>query len=311
MHLSTKIRPAFTMLEIIFVIVILGIVASIGSQIIAQVYESYILQKAISNSSGKINLAATQLVNRLESSIPGTVIARKDDNNFEAIEDNINKNWNILEWIGSDNDGFTYVGSANNRRPAWSGYCDVANSSKDSLSTPGSRLTKLDAIISNLSGSRLSDAAVIFPANKGDNLAHNVGFSETSAGSVVNIHPISSNVGDTNLTLVTKVTRTIKEHYKLTWTAYAVVPRALTAAIKKARGLPKNDTIYDLELYYDYQPWNGEKYNDGKNQILIRNISVFKFTGSGNTIHFKICQRESVGDKNLTINNCKEKVIMR
>ncbi len=46
-------RSAFSMLELIFVIVILGIVSSIGAELIAKVYENYIVQRALHRSSLK------------------------------------------------------------------------------------------------------------------------------------------------------------------------------------------------------------------------------------------------------------------
>lgn len=64
------------MLELIFVIIILGIVSSIGSQIIVQVYESYIVQRAQYRATMKTELALTQIANRLRYAIPGTVISR-------------------------------------------------------------------------------------------------------------------------------------------------------------------------------------------------------------------------------------------
>ncbi len=314
MLLSTlKNRKAFSMLELVFVISVLGIVASIGSQIIVQVYESYISQKAIHNSSIKTELAATQLVNRLAYSIPGTVIGRKDAAVFNAIE-NIpigTTDRVILEWIGEDADSFgaiaSMVSSGFARSPVWSGYADVAASSINTLSTPGSRLTALDGIISNLSASGIANAAILFPSTYN---AHTLGYQETPAGTIDGIHPISGQGGNTSLTLDAKANRTIKEHYKLAWTAYAVVPSVLTAAQLADRGLPAGDLVYDLILYYDYQPWDGENYTNGSSQTLIRNVSVFKFTGTGETIRFKICQRESVGGA-FTINSCKEKAVIR
>jgi len=137
-----------------------------------------------------------------------------------------------------------------------------------------------------------------------------LGYEETPAGNTDGIHPVNSQTGDTTLTLDAKANRTIKEHYKLAWTAYAVVPTVLTAAQLADRGLPAGDLVYDLILYYDYQPWDGENYTNGSSQILIQNVSVFKFTGAGESIRFKICQRESVGGA-FTINSCKEKAVIR
>ncbi len=303
----TNHKPGFTMLELIFVIVILGIVASIGSQIIVQVYESYLTQRAVHRSSIKTELAAVQISNRLTYSITGTIIGRKAANDFRAIE-NIpigTTDYEILEWISADEDSFGAIG------PAWSGYCDVNASSKDSLSTPGSTLSSLNTIISNLSTSGISDTAILFPSSY---TARTVGFWNGAAGNTDGIHPVSGNSGTDNLTLDSLgvgVERTIKEHYKLAWSAYAIVPTVkLDAAELANRGFESTDDIYDLELYYDYQPWEGEHYTAGSNTVLIRNISVFKFTGSANTIRFKICQRESIGG-NYTINTCKEKAVIR
>jgi len=65
MKITNNYKQAFTMLEIVFVIVILGVVASIGSKIIVQVYEGYIIQKAVHDASVKTELAINLLANRL------------------------------------------------------------------------------------------------------------------------------------------------------------------------------------------------------------------------------------------------------
>ena len=299
-----KHTSAFSMLELVFVIVILGIVSSIGSQIIVQVYENYITQRALHRSSVKTELATTQLSNRLAYSIPGTVIGRIDNATFASIG-NIPPgatNFTILEWIGYDADSFEAITAttALGRRPIWSGYADVDSSTRDNLSTPGSRLGKLDTIIDNLSTSRIGDAAILFPGAT----AHTVGFAET-ARSTANIHPVASAPTDTALALdALGIARTIKEHYKLAWTAYAVEPFN-PHVMPGTTGI-----VWDLRLWSDYQPWDGESYTDGTSALLIRNISVFKFTGSGNTIRLKLCQRENIGEA-FTTNSCKEKAVIR
>jgi prepilin-type N-terminal cleavage/methylation domain-containing protein len=75
--LYKKTKKAFSLLEIIFVIVILGVVASLSSQIIIQVYENYIIQRAVYNVSTKTELISNQIVNRLAYRIPGTTISKK------------------------------------------------------------------------------------------------------------------------------------------------------------------------------------------------------------------------------------------
>lgn len=314
-------RAAFTMIELVFVIVILGIVASIGAEIVVKVYESYITQRAIHKSSLKTELAATQVANRLAYSIPGTVIGRVvGANTFETV-DNIpfaSTDRNILEWIAYDADSFGAVTSSTTsgfeRRPVWSGYADVnatiVAGNVNQVITPGSRLSDLNSIIVNLrpSGSTTSitNATLFFPDTY---FVTNIGYDTTSAD-ISGTHPVSGATGETTLTLDARANRTFKEHYKLAWTAYAVVPTALTNAQKTDRGFETTDALWDLTFHYDYQPWEGEGYANGSSQILIRNVSVFNFTGTGDTVRFKICQRESIGGE-YTINTCKEKAVIR
>lgn len=311
-------RAAFSMVELIFVIVVLAIVATIGTEIIIKVYESFITQRAVHRSSIKTELAATQLANRLAYSIPGTVIGRVDAGTYEAI-DNIpagTNDRNILEWMAYDADSFGAITanptSSLERRPVWSGYADVdaiiTQGDQNLILTPGSRLSDLSTIIGNLSGSTktIADAAILFPTET--YTIDTIGY--TGGTSNVNIHPVAGQTSDTNLTLNNRASRTFKEHYKLLWTAYAVVPVALSNAEKTARGFDTSDELWDLTLHYNYQPWDGDYLTDGSDQVLIRNVSVFNFTGSGATIRFKICQRETVGGS-YTINTCKEKAVIR
>jgi prepilin-type N-terminal cleavage/methylation domain-containing protein len=147
MQKSIKNQKAFTMLELVFVIVILGIVSSIGAEIIADVYRSYILERATHRSSIKTELVANQLLNRLTYSIYGTVIGRKtSDNSYRAINDLDDTDYDILEWISYDNDSFSA-----GRRPYWSGVANYETASKSSFTSPASQFNNLNTIISNLS----------------------------------------------------------------------------------------------------------------------------------------------------------------
>jgi len=98
-----RLTPAFSMLELIFVIVILGIVASIGSEMIVKVYQQYIVQRAQHRASIKTELAATQIANRLASAIPGTVVRRDalSGGTIEGINDYMSlggDSYTVLQW---------------------------------------------------------------------------------------------------------------------------------------------------------------------------------------------------------------------
>ena len=265
-----RLRSAFTMLELIIVMSILGIVASIGTEMIVKVYESYIVQRAEHRATLKTELAATQIANRLASAIPGTVYRIRTNDTYELIDSDfpsgiVGDDYKGLQWVSSDTDSFAATAT-----PGWSGFCDIDNSSNTILSTPGSSLGLTNTIIGNLSsGKSISDAAIYFPY---DTVAHTIASVTTNTITL-----------DNNLS-------TIVEHYKLAWSSYALVVEG-----------------GDLYLYYDFNPTPATAVGNTRS-LLMRNISTFKFKGSGRTIRFKICKEEPINeDTNITA--CKEKAV--
>lgn len=298
------------MLELVFVIVILGIVASIASSIIVQVYESYIVQRALHRTSTKAELAATQIANRLTYRISSSVIGRYPGVGFKPIDElqqGDADTHTVLEWIAYDNDSFTAQST-----PGWSGFCDVDSSdtNKTKISTPGSNLADTSTIIGNLGGT-MTDAAIIFAGHEYsptiNYIANCMGFEDSTC-----ISPVSA-VSATSITITDNNPKVITDQYKLAWSAYAVVPTQVTGSELTSRGFQTGDLIYDLGLHYDYQPWATNapsSYAQAEsNSTLVTNVVSFRFTGNGDTVRFKICIAESIG--NSTITSCKEKAVIR
>jgi len=320
MRTDHKKQDAFTMIELVMVIVILGIVSSIGSEIIANVYKNYILQRATHRASFKTELAAQQIANMLSYRIPGTTLARdpNDLSNNRLVTDATDKNDTthiLLEWIGSDNDGFSTA-----LPPPWNGFCDVNASSQTTIKTPGSKLTKADTILKKLSRSSSSINPAIFFRRSGSSWKYSYDSSSSTIveyealrpdgtgclGMVSNDTSCISAVSftdDETLTFTgsaaTSTHKVITEHYKLAWTAYAIRP------------IDNGNGLFNLELYYNYRPWEGNNLNTAwpaDHATIITNVSVFKFAESGNTFRFKLCAQENIGeDYNITI--CKEKAV--
>ncbi len=290
------------MLELIFVIVILGIVSSIGAEIIAQVYESYIVQRATHRSSVKTELAATQIANRLTYAVPGTVIGRisQADATYRAIDDLDAETYKIMQWIGYDADSFG-AHTAASRRPGWSGLCDVDESNVTGIATPGSQLALSATIIGNLSNGTqgLSDAALFFASTYNPT---NISYGADSSG----LSTVASGAGETITLDAAAATRNISELYKLAWSSYAVVPVQRDGSVCTDPATQ----VCDLHLRYNFQPWDGDSYTNAASVVLLRNVTVFRFTGSGNTVRFKVCQRENIGE-DFNITTCKEKAVIR
>lgn len=306
-------RRGFSMIELIFVIIVLGIVASIGAGIISKAFEMHIVQKATDNAAIKTELAALQIANRLSHAIPWTLVAKNRAdafNDYERLSQLFTPGYTytILEWVGVDNDSFSARST-----PGWSGFCDISTSTPSQCSTPGSDLNTTNTIIGNLS-SRDADItkSAIFFKNYDFNstLAYHpecIGLVKHGANNNQNTScAIGVNAFNGEIISFDSNTPKIRaEHYALSWSAYAIVPENF----RDIDGDKKND-VWDLRLYYDYRPWESEKYTDGKSALLINNVSVFKFTSSANTIRFKLCIQQPIGEA-YPVTLCKEKAVIR
>lgn len=76
---NNRLISAFTMIELIIVIVILGIVASIGSEILKTLYDNYYWTAKIQRLESQANLAADAIAARLKHRIPQTTAAFSND----------------------------------------------------------------------------------------------------------------------------------------------------------------------------------------------------------------------------------------
>jgi len=279
-------RPAFSLVELIFVIVVLGIVASLGSELIANVYKNYILQRAQHRAEFKTELAALQIANRLQYAIPGTIYRRTGIGAGATVEDimtlpSINVDtYHVLQWVSSAHDSFEAIGCARAtaacRKPGWSGFIDLNQSTRTLLNSDGSNFSVADRIIRNLRrNGNVNNAVVYFPYD--------------TTGYVIQSHT------NENLTLAAPGPIRTWEHYKLAWSSYAL-------SVESG----------NLYLYYNLPPVI--KYviptNITTRALLLRNVTVFKFRSDGQTIRFKLCTSQRLSeqlDDNITV--CKEKAI--
>jgi len=186
------LRKAFSMIEVVFVIVILGIVSSIGAEIIANVYENYIVQRAQHRASIKTQLALNQITNRLRHAIPNTMGRRVDKTSPFLLATNLAPgNYSVLQWVGADVESFEAITSTSNRSPGWSGFIDIDASNPGSLSSPASNFSLANTIKTNLG--RTGNYAIYFPGDPTPYPATVLGSTiTTAAGRIVERYKLSS-----------------------------------------------------------------------------------------------------------------------
>ncbi len=291
------------MVELVVVIVIFGIIAAIGSDIYVKIYENYIVSRTMNNLQVKTELALDQIAKRLQYRIKDATIARMAtslNTIISAADPNLNDSYKILEWIGYDARGLKGFYNGTMYAPAWNGFIDVDNSNATYLSTPGSDLDNENAIVKAVShdDANLSDAALIFIGREEDFNISKYGWSP-SLNSVYAFDISEHNKTTIKITDAT-LPDEIYERYKLVWSAYAIAPEPLTC----------NEDC-NITLYENYQPWQGDAFNDsGKNirkYLLLEHVTTFKFKQDGDILHLKLCVGGKIVNKDISI--CKEKVV--
>ena len=298
-------RSAFTMIELIFVIVVMGIIGKFGVEFLAQAYKSFIFSKINhelqSTSEQTVEFIAARLQNRIKDS----VIARTGAvSTFTPIQGASGNTYKVLEWIASDEDGFRGT-----TKPLWSGIIDLENNSSSTtvLVSPETNTTASAALITILSNSQstFNNSALYFIGSNNDINAYGWdGTAITDQFSVM--HPITSVAGANNEDKFAPAVGNfsgidVYEYYKLSWTANAVVMENYDTTTKMG----------NLYFYHNYQPWNGEKYYDNNDSdhksLIMENVSTFQFISIGAIMKIQVCTKSRLVEE---YSLCKEKTVL-
>ena len=309
-------KRAFTLLELVVVIVVLGIIAMMSFNAIMNIYSNYFQTRTVNELETQTEIALEQISKRLEHRIKPSVIARKTDGAFLALNDsgvNLNAEYEILEFIPYAYEIFNDVPSGSNKAGRYSGYADLAKSSPATgLISPGSNFsTEVVETIKDLTckDDTRNDKCVDFTKKDGGVVAifsdvyYNVQDSFGYKGDITKLDIAKVGVKSTDgntLEISGFGGKQISEQYHLAYTANAIVPEQSADPKDTANG------VFDLNLYYDYRPWMGEKYKqNGEKATLAKNVTRFVFTEKNGVIVLKLCMRA----KNSEITICKSKAV--
>ena len=283
-------RKGFTLIEMIFVIVIFGIMSKFGAELLYKIYESYIYSNTLNRLQNQTELTVKQIANRLQYRIKDSTIARKSIStvaDYKAIG-SVDETYGAtaIEWIGVDINGWR--GDKTSTAPLWSGFIDLAASLDTNLSSPGTR-------------ANLKNYGLFFIGSEVDLESSSFGWDGTNLKSKpANITNIK--VVETSKNAIARANKAknfknsdVFEYYQLAETAYAV---SLDKGTRK------------LYLYSGYKPWLGQKATkNGKKSLLMENVSSFKFTSMGDILVIQVC----ASDDNVTglgeYAICKEKAV--
>lgn len=116
-------KRGFTLIELVFVIVVLGIISMFGADLYTKIYKSYVHVRAVNQLEARTQNAMMLITNRLEDRIKSSTIGRDlAVNDFVPISDLTNPRYDILEWIGQS----VETRNINQRNPGWSGFMSMS-----------------------------------------------------------------------------------------------------------------------------------------------------------------------------------------
>jgi len=326
-------KRSFTLIELILVVVILGILGTISTEILRNTYLGYVKSKELNRLSFKTDMVLNIIAAKLQNRIKNSVIAvecnatnndcnTSGNKNFISVNELSSSNsyrYPVLEWLNVSvySKRGMWDASQNRVQPGWSGFVDLKKTK-----TLGNDTYEIITPDSNFSITKQIDQAwidswgvpntgdvfaekhdvLVFsgPDGRGDfsDVNNSYGYYGHNAQRVFQITPNT----DTNLTVQAispTNSTTVYEGYYIVRGAMAIVP------VYDSR---YND--FNLTLRQNYFPWNAEMYMDGNWSLLATHVTQFKFKEDGGIIRLYICitsPSAKLNDYNLTL--CKEKVV--
>lgn len=275
---KNSIKRGFTLVELIFVIVILGIISTIATDIYLNIYRNYIYSKIINELESQTDALLEQISSRLSDRIKSATIARTNAGvPISVYNAGLGPQHTILEWISESTESRYLNGNANfNNSVGWSGYANINATNNATLVSPGSHFNLIN---NSLVGGNLNNLAVIFEDGNIDD-GQGYGFAGMGGGNnnVMRIN-LGANAETANIAGY-NIGSFITERYSLAHSAYTIQAGLIT------------NGRFDLFLFHNYRPWNGETFqNNGTRTILAKNVTLFRFRSLEQNIELKICMQ--------------------
>ncbi|MDD5211751.1 MAG: type II secretion system protein [Sulfuricurvum sp.] len=311
--MKIKQRNAFTLIELLFVIVILGIVGGIVLETIRQYYENIYRTQEYTKRVAQADQILDQVSKYFENAISSSIVNLDHTESEEVcygppVSGDLNDS--TIAFVAPDSDSL--LGTSGSR-PGWN---------EDALLLSGNVIKALDAnytmagnIIAAL-GSTLGNSAVYDADSVDVNACTRFGLNGGLTGSA-GYHRITGS-NETNLTLNTENNATDGKRKYLLRTGYAF-------RVISNTGQPDDG---NLMLYTNFRPWDGERYrgtNVGLNvkaNVLAQNVAHFyadynatdfmnnaNLNDRGLVWRLKLCMRGI--DANLSDTNAESQVICR
>jgi len=304
------VKRAFTLIEMIFVIVILSLLTMGGFYLAGKIYKRNILIRKYSEYELLTQESLDQLALLLYHRIPLSVIGYDPiSGDYKYIGEIDSDKYKVLEWIG-------YIDEAMVDKNL-SGFVDLYASNRDDkiLKAIDFNYDFVNSVMQNKFGVGLDKAALIFAGSfdRGEegilsDYNSSFGWHGGDANLTYQIS-VSSDGEDADITLKNFTTGRVYEKFYLADSAYAVA-RAGDLGDNWKCNIPKpsEDTLL---LFYNYRPWLGETFcgdgGEGNVTILAKDVKAFVVRAINSHLEIKMMLESNTS--NMIIRVSKQKVL--
>ncbi|MDO9208044.1 MAG: type II secretion system protein [Sulfuricurvum sp.] len=299
-------RRGFTFIELLFVIVIMGIVGGVALEAIRQYYEGIYRTQEYSKRVAEADHILEQLSKYFETAIMNSIVNLDRDaatGCYGPPEENDAADYTVA-FVAVDEDSLRGISG---NRPGWSEDVTVAGLV---LAAADANYTMADTVIgglfpgSGLAQSAIYDSNITFERDDNSTCSR---YNWDGAGGLAGFHTINS-FTSTALTLDADLEHNATNGRRkyLIRTGYAF--RVLDDG--------------NFTMYSNFRPWRNEHYTAGSQNILGRNVASFyvdyngtdfqaenNLTDRGLVWRLKVCMRGL--DTNLSVSNTKTNEICR
>ena len=307
---------AFTLIEAIFVIVVLSIITLIGVRVTGELYKRNYIVKQVSNFAFLTQQTEDILSERLYNRIPLTVIGyNPSTHDFKYIgEIESDDNYSVFEWISDSFDAKKdlnlsgFIDLADSKKPilyARDFHKDFIQDVEDNKFNTSKKLEDLTAVIFAGSFDRGEEAAL-------DDYNNSFGWHGNKHKYVFRIDEINQSGDDANISLKDDANR-IYEKFYLVDSAYAIALKRDLVKDNWNCDIPWDKfKDNDLLLFYNYRPWDGETFcadnngtPEGNVTLLLNSVNGFKIRSVNSHLEILINMKSSKGDINISVSKQK------
>ena len=327
------VKKSFTLIELIFVIIIISLI-SIGSfKAIQMLYERYFQVNIITKFSILSQTTLDQISSILYYRIPLTAIGySSSDGNFKQLQDIDDDKYSIFEWISESFNSKKHIG-LKNIKYGYTGFIDLDASNKDTLTivTKDFNITDVNKTVNTVYNNNQDlnkSVAIIFAGNLDEgeieaDYNNSFGWHGYDHNKTYLINNFKQVGNDANLTMTKDIDgNRIYAKYYLASSAFGIargIDINKSAECIKKLNISSDKIDNTLFLFYNYRPWNKETFcadphqnksetTEGNVSILAKNITYFGVKAINNHIELKIQFSKYIfrgSDKNITLTKQK------